>query len=508
MRGQESSSRWSDVTRLGGAHPNLRRCRAVGLAGSLILAAGATSAGALPVIDPLAGLPVVEQLRSAPRLGLVLAYFGLTLLVGAWLRLADPVRTGRASIGQLSRIFMEWSLPLAIVPPLYSRDVYSYVVQGAMYRDGLDPYRVGAAAYGGDLAANVSAYWQNSTAPYGPVFLAVAAAVMTVAGAHVLLGVLGMRLVMLGSVVAMLRFLPPLARRHGVDGACAVWLGVLNPLVLLHAVSGAHNDALMVALLLGAMLLAAADRPISAVVVISIAVLIKASALLALVFVIPAAGRRLRGRWPLVRGAMLVTTVAAVTMSAITAAMNAWYGWISALGDTTRVHNGLSLSTDLGLFVSWLSSGARWHQIVDPVTLIRALALILAAGLILSILVHNRGRPGYGLGLALSAIVLLGPVVHPWYLLWGFVPLAATARNARIVGAVAIASAAMAFYPMPSGGGPTPDLALGIIGVFAGVLLQAVWWRAGHHQVGGPDAEPATSPPATQVVSPKQPEHA
>ena len=450
------------------ADPRLRRHRAIGVAGSLSLAVGSVSAGALPVDDALGGLPVIAQLRSLPVGGVMLSYLGLTLLVLAWLGLGPVVRERRVSPAQLVRVLVEWSLPLAVAPPLYSRDVYSYLAQGAMYRDGLDPYRLGAATYGGPLSANVPEYWQHSTAPYGPVFLTLAAAVMAVAGSNVVLGVMGMRAVMLAALAATARLLRPLARRAGVDEASAVWLGLLNPLLITHVVSGAHNDALLVALLLGAMTLAAARRPLLAATVIAVAVLVKASAVVALVFVVPAVARRLRGRWTLPRAALLVAVVAGTTVSLITELADAWYGWVAALSDTTRVHNGLSISTDLGMLAELLGLGGGT---IDPVAVTRMLGLALAAWLFVLILRRTRARPLYGLGLALTMIVVLGPVVHPWYLIWGFVPLAATERDPRAVRWIAGASALMAFYPMPAGGGPTAELAFGVVGVLAAVAL-------------------------------------
>ena len=52
-----------------------------------------------------------------------------------------------------------------------------------------------------------------------------------------------------------------------------------------------------------------------------------------------------------------------------------------------------------------------------------------------------RGRidPVTGLGVGLGAVVLLGPVVHPWYLLWAAIPLAALGFLNPVVAAAAMA---------------------------------------------------------------------
>lgn len=195
----------------------LARCRALGVAGVILLALGAAGAGALPTRDPF---PVLDELRRHPGLGLVCASFGLALLVAAWWLLGrlvrgdDPPRPA-ALLGTLAL----WAAPLLVAPPIFSRDVYSYLAQGAMVGAGLDVYRHGPATLGGPLAAEVPAIWQHTTTPYGPVFLVLATAVATVTGTHVVLGVLGLRMIAVLGVVLLAVVLPGLARRCGVDPA-------------------------------------------------------------------------------------------------------------------------------------------------------------------------------------------------------------------------------------------------------------------------------------------------
>src|SRR5207244_2311483 len=78
---------------------------------------------------------------------------------------------------------------------------------------------------------------------------------------------------------------PLLARACGVDEAKAIWIGLLNPLIFLHFVSAAHNDALMVGLLIAGIALAMEKKPIPALVLVSLAGAVKAPALLGLPFV-------------------------------------------------------------------------------------------------------------------------------------------------------------------------------------------------------------------------------
>ena len=66
---------------------DLRRCQILGLVGTAFLAAGGETSGALPVRELLT--PASPQ----AALGLVGAYFGVVLLIAAWLLLGRLVRS-------------------------------------------------------------------------------------------------------------------------------------------------------------------------------------------------------------------------------------------------------------------------------------------------------------------------------------------------------------------------------------------------------------------------------
>ena len=67
-----------------------------------------------------------------------------------------------------------WAVPFLVTPPIFSRDVYSYLAIGAQMLHGTNPYELGPVdALGRDnpLAHQVDARWQHTTTPYGPGFL-------------------------------------------------------------------------------------------------------------------------------------------------------------------------------------------------------------------------------------------------------------------------------------------------------------------------------------------------
>ncbi|MEU2780020.1 polyprenol phosphomannose-dependent alpha 1,6 mannosyltransferase MptB, partial [Streptomyces sp. NPDC007162] len=119
---------------------DLRRCQVLGLAGTAFLALGGETAGALPVADLLAPSSVQAAF------GLVGVYFGVVLLIAAWLLLGRLVRGSEPPTPrQLLLVLAVWAAPLLLAPPLFSRDVYSYLAQGAMVDAHMDVYTSGPA---------------------------------------------------------------------------------------------------------------------------------------------------------------------------------------------------------------------------------------------------------------------------------------------------------------------------------------------------------------------------
>ncbi|WP_191875395.1 polyprenol phosphomannose-dependent alpha 1,6 mannosyltransferase MptB [Streptomyces filipinensis] len=446
---------------------DLRRCQLLGLAGTASLALGGETSGALPVQDVLASASVKAAL------GLVGVYFGVVLLVAAWVLLGRLVRgpqppTPRA----LLLVLAVWAAPLLLAPPLFSRDVYSYLAQGAMADAHMDVYAQGPAMLGGPLADEVAPMWQHTGAPYGPAFLAVASALAGLTRGQLPAGLLGMRLVALLGVALMAAALPRLARHSGADPAAALWLGALNPLVLLHLVAGAHNDAIMLGML-GLGLVAARGRwPAVGAVLVTLAALVKAPAALGLLAVLALQIRA--GRRPL--PAVLTTAAAsALTTVAATAVAGTGYGWIGALTTPVSPQNWAltslagratgALLKHLGSSLAPLAVPA-WHLLGLAATAV-AVALIW---------LRLRPRPVYALGLSLLTVAVFGPAIRPWYVLWGLFLIAAGAPDTSVRHRVAALAGVLALAVLPSGG--PADLGQLVLAVSGGVLGVVVLWQA------------------------------
>jgi len=342
----------------------LSRLRRWGTVGSLLLMVGSASSygAATPIPNPVDGLRIVGLLSRVGPPALACSYAGIGLIVMCWVligRLAAPGRIRRLSRSQLSHTLAMWAVPLLVTPSLFSRDVYSYLAIGSMMNNGFNPYEAGPYDTLGDadpFAHQVDVRWQHTPSPYGPVYLLIAQAVVRVTGENLIVATLLQRLVELVGVAMIVWALPRLARICGFDPVAALWLGALNPLVLFHLIGGGHNEALMLGAMLAGMVIAWERSLVAGVVVITLGVGVKATAGMALAFLVIMLALRAGGRWrDLFRCGLQVGAVAVVTFAAFTAIAGVGFGWVAALGAPGSVRSFLSGSTSLGVGAGQMS---------------------------------------------------------------------------------------------------------------------------------------------------------
>ncbi len=409
----------------------------LGFLGSVLLGIGALGIGSLPKPDALRPRPALYAVRDS-LLGRSLltasALLGVALLLSAWLALGRLLAaTEGPSLGRLRAVVALWSAPLLLVPPIFSRDLYSYAAQAHLLRTGHDPYQVGPWVEPGNFADSVDPLWSATKTPYGPVFLWLGHLVSQVTGESVYGTVIGMRLLAVAGLVLLVFALPRLAVRCGVDPRRATWLALLNPLVPMHFVGGGHNDALMIGLVVAALCLALEGHPLLGSVVVAVGAGVKAPAAFAIIFVGHIWARRLDGRSALLRGLTAAGAVALTAFAAITAATGLGYGWLGALSTPATVRTWLSPPTAVGMLTGlvgrMLGFGNHTYELVGQS---RFLFGGLAVLLIAIVAVWPRGlQPVRGTALALLALVVLGPVVQPWYLMWALLLFAAGGLRER-----------------------------------------------------------------------------
>lgn len=445
-------------------HPSARTVRRFGMTGALLMAIGALGAGALPVPNPLFGTRLLGLPSRNATLSIAITYTGMGMVVLGWLWLGRMLKRDQnggtpLAKGYITRTMTLWALPLFVAPPLFSKDVYSYLAQSAIAARGLDPYIVGPAdALGIDdpLTSSIPTIWRTTPAPYGPLFLWLGKWITGLTGNDVVLGVFAHRMLALCGLALIVWALPRLARRLDLDPRSALWLGVANPLVLFHLFSGVHNEALMLGLMLAGLELGLARSWLLGAVIITLAAAIKIPAALALGFLGMWAARQAGGRArDVAKVGTAMAAVSAAVMVAVCYGTGLGFGWINTLGTPNLIRSWVSVSSDVGVVGGQIGvvAGLGDHT-VEVVTLSRALGGVVSAIICLWLLFGTlRGRidPVTGLGCGLGAVVLLSPTVHPWYLLWAAIPLAATTARIRFRRLAVAGSAIVALLVPPTG---------------------------------------------------------
>jgi alpha-1,6-mannosyltransferase len=481
-----------------GERKTLRTLRAFGAIGSVLLAIGSVGAGAAPVVDPALTVPVLGELTHLPALALAVAVAGLGMLIIGWLLLGRFVTPGRARTAggkDLRTTLLLWVAPLAVIPPLFSRDVYSYLAQGAITHRGLDPYTVGPAAALGPahaLTANVSTYWRGTPAPYGPLALRLGDWIAGLTRENVVAGILLHRLVALAGFGLVVWALPRLARRFGVEPSAALWLGAANPLVLFHLVAGAHNDSLAIGLMMAGFALGVSRLPVGGAkvpgeflyaglgaAVITLGVAVKLNAVLALPFLVVMVAARWGGRWrDLLRAAAPMIAVFAAVLVGASLGSGLGFGWLGAFSTPGLVRSWISPTSELGqvsgMLVKALGFGDHTTGLVEVFGLAG-----YAVGVVVTLrflVLGLRGRRSLMIGLALSlgTVMVLHVALQPWYLLWAIVPLAAAAGAPRARVAAIAASAVVSLVVFPTGATFAGKIGVAAFGYLGGIAVIAV----------------------------------
>lgn len=389
-------------------------------------------------------------------IGVVMVYAGMFLMIRAWLGLIRMTRLHPGiPVRRLVPVFIAWMLPLLVVAPLFSHDVYSYVAQGEEVSYRINPYKYAPSVLGvggNSFASSVDTLWLNHTSPYGPVFMWLAGAVLKVVGHDELAALVGFRVLAVAGTVLMAVFIPRLAASYGHDPAKAFVLVALNPIVLLHLVAGEHNDALMLGLLVAGLSLARDGHRIVGVAVCTAAALVKVPALVGVVYI----GWDWLGDGIPIRRRIKPTIGALALSAALTAGatylIGFGWGWVGALANPGSVASWMDPANGVGDLIGKLVNGVGLGDHTSSILLVcKLLAGIAGVAFAVWLLLKADGPTIMrAIGLTLIVAVVFSPTVQPWYFAWGVVILATIAEKRILSGVVAL-SAVMAFLGLPGG---------------------------------------------------------
>ena len=101
---------------------------ALGAVGSVILVLFGTMIGALPRPGTTTWWFTLSGINNS--LVHIAFYAGVLLVLIGWWGLGAYARQGQLSVAKCWGVLVVWATPLFLGPPLWSRDLYSYVAQG------------------------------------------------------------------------------------------------------------------------------------------------------------------------------------------------------------------------------------------------------------------------------------------------------------------------------------------------------------------------------------------
>lgn len=340
-------------------------------------------------------------------------------LMWAWTQLGRHLQAG-GGLKLATRAVLIWSAPWLLSFPVMSRDVFSYAAQGRLLMLGQDPYHDVVGQMPGWLAQGSDGLWAQSSSPYGPLFLVIAEAVTGISQWRPEIYVVLFRLLACGGVLLCLVTLPRLARAHGTDAGWAVWIVLANPLFIYSMVASAHNDSIMVGLMLAGFTAALHKKRVSAILLVAAAIAIKPIMVIAL----PAVGLALVGANATWRARFLAWAVTGVGVGGVLAALGAatglWFGWIGAMMDQGGAAFPFApyglLGLGVGALVALVAGPAAGSAVQSVIySLGKAVAIGAAFWLALR---HPRTSPVWQAGFVLLLAVVMNPVIQPWYLFW------------------------------------------------------------------------------------------
>jgi hypothetical protein len=333
-------------------------------------------------------------------------WVALVLYVIVLMRAGDiPRRAAVWTIAGLHVLFL-------LAPPLLSQDVFSYIAYARLgVEHGLSPYTHSPIDIPGDPVFGFAGS-KSAVSVYGPAFtlLTYPLSGLGVAGAYWVLKVLAAGASL--GVVALVWRTAERLRRDPVTPALFVGL---SPLVLVHVVSAAHNEALVMLLVMAGVYAFVRGQPRGAGFWPTFAAGFKASAGLVVPYLLAASRGRLRPA--LIGVASAVLLLVAVGLAGFgTDALHALGLLSSNQGRSSRLSFPYAVASVVG---------GR-----DVVRLLFGLAFACVAGWTLW-RTWRGADPIRMAGWATFAILIASAWLVPWYLLW-LLPLAALAADRRL----------------------------------------------------------------------------
>jgi hypothetical protein len=306
--------------------------------------------------------------------------------------------------------------------PILEIDYFRYLWDAGAVQAGLNPFEVGPAEAIRDEAGPA---WSTLVMQSGSVAQAIsygelatiyppiAQACFWVAYLIDPWGITGLRVVFLAAELLGIGLLILLLNALGRSPS---WIAIYwwNPLIAQEMINSAHMDALLLAPLVGAVLLAVTARPILSSIALAIAAGVKVWPLVLAPILI------WQGRWRAWMGAgvVLVLVSAVIATPMILGRLDSQSGLVAYAGGWERNH---ALYGALRRAFEWvLLDEVAWEYRVNPDRVTR-ITVLLGLGIVATVLgwrLKDRAQiPAAALTIA-ALLLLFSPTAYPWYYVW------------------------------------------------------------------------------------------
>lgn len=326
-----------------------------------------------------------------------------------------------------------FNLAMLMVPLLMSRDVYSYAmyckISGVYHQN---PYVSVPEDFPDDpLLALTGPKWNDTPAVYGPMFSLLSAQVTRVVsdiGDQIFFFRLLAVIASIATLVVIRRFVGQVAPTRT---AFVLVLFGWNPVVLFHSVASGHNDMLVALSVIGALWLVSRRRDALAAVVLALGMSVKVTAALPLLLLVVAVYVRRPG------GERIMASLKVAAAAAAT--------WLLFAIPFLQMSDPTLGMANLAGHEGWLAPSRLFRKTIenalrdidlDTLATVAAAVIRVAFPAVLAyslyLIVRRLGRAGASLkyqeqgaawGWALLVLMLTGPVLLPWYIVWAL-PLA------------------------------------------------------------------------------------
>ena len=353
----------------------------------------------------------------------------ILILLGAYLVAIGAV--GTLSMRMIAGCIVAVNLILLLAPPFQLTDVPNYLGYarlGALH--GLNPY---THVIGQEMHDPIYhfATWTNLHSPYGELFTALSypLAFLPIPVAYWVIKVATVAL-----SLALIAIVCACVRRLGRDPRYAAVLLGLNPIYLIYAVGGFHNDFFMLVPAIGAVALLLARRDRAAGAALMLAVAVKFSAVLLLPFLLAAAWPNRRRVRDVIVGCLL-SGIPLLVMSLALFGLS-----MPNLSDQSTLLTPFSFPNLFGYFIGVGGGTSGVLRLAD-------LALIV----VVVLLVRRRGDWVSHAGWATLALIASLAWVMPWYVIW-VLPLAAIGSSVRLRRTALVLTVFLVLVFLPSSG--------------------------------------------------------